>query len=484
VTTLVPTIGLEVHCQIKTQTKMFCACPLTHGAAPNTAVCPVCLGHPGTLPVVNDEAVHLAVRAGIALSCTVHDQSIFARKHYFYPDLPKGYQISQFDRPLCTGGHIHVEHDGGRCAYALERIHMEEDAGKLIHVGGRSLVDWNRGGTPLIEIVGKPDLPSAEAAASWFKMMHSVMTQAGVTTGDMEKGHFRCDANVSLAPKGGPLGTRVELKNINSFRFLAKAIRHEIARQSALMAAGERVVQSTRSWDGADSVELRSKENAADYRYFPDPDLGPVPVLEADRSEARAVLPAIPLDVWILDQQSNQLESVQSEYGISSTDASALLSAPALFTLFEASVAAGGVAASMLKWLRGPVARWRNESDGAPLHLEADQLVVLDGMVVSGALTRALARELLQELCAAGGDVEEMVKERGLGRIEDAEKVERIAHEIVSNNPDAAARFRDGELRVLGFFMGQGMRAFGGRVEAGEIRAALLKVLSSTAKPV
>jgi len=484
VSTLVPTIGLEVHCQIKTQTKMFCACPIRHGAEPNTAVCAVCLGHPGTLPVVNDEAVRLAVRAGLALSCTVHDRSIFARKHYFYPDLPKGYQISQFDQPLCTGGQIHVEHDGARHVYALERIHMEEDAGKLIHAGEHSLVDWNRGGTPLIEIVGKPDLHSAEAAAAWFKMMHQVMTHAGITVGNMEKGHFRCDANVSLAPEGGPLGVRVELKNINSFRFLAKAVRHEIARQTDVLASGERVVQSTRSWNGTDSVELRSKESAADYRYFPDPDLGPVPVSNDDRVDARAKLAAVPLDVWILDQYRDRLEVIQSKYSVNAADAMALLSVPELFSLFEAAVDAGGASASMNKWIRGPVARWRNESDGAPLKLQAEQLVALDEMVVSGALTRGLAREVLQELCAAGGDVKAIVTSRGLGRVENTEKVQQMAHEIVDNNPDAAARFRDGDARVLGFFMGQGMRAFGGRVDAGEVREALLKALSAPAKPV
>ena len=274
---------------------MFCGCPITHGAPPNTAVCPVCLGHPGALPVVNDEAVRLAVRAGTALGCTVHDESIFARKHYFYPDLPKGYQISQFDQPICTEGAIHCVVDNEMRCFELEQIHMEEDAGKLGHDGEALARGLEQGGTPLIEIVGRPDIHSAEAARAWMKTLHTVMTEAGVTSGDLEKGHFRCDANVSLGPSGGALGTRVEIKNINSFRFLGKAINDEIARQRAVLDAGGTIDQSTRSWTGDGTVALRSKEDAADYRYFPDPDLGPVVVSSQIVMGREPLCPVFPL---------------------------------------------------------------------------------------------------------------------------------------------------------------------------------------------
>jgi len=458
---------------------MFCACPIVHGAEPNSAVCPVCLGHPGSLPVLNEQAVRLGVRAGTALSCAVDPQSVFARKHYFYPDLPKGYQISQFDRPLCRGGYIHVDIAGKRHRYALERIHLEEDAGKLNHEGTRSLVDWNRGGTPLIEIVGKPDIHTAEAAAEWFRMMHRVMTTAGVTQGDMQKGHFRCDANVSLATEGAPLGTRVELKNINSFRFLAKAIRHEIERQKAVLKSGERIVQSTRSWTGSESVSLRSKEDAADYRYFPEPDLGPVPVFDSDHEDAQKHLPCIPLDVWLLDQESQRLLDVQTEFALGAKDAAALLAEPTLFSLFQDSVKAGGDPQAMANWIRGPIARWKKESEGAPFLLTSEQLVLLNQRVQDGVLTRAVARELVQEICGRGGQVAEMIHSRGLARVNDAERVSQVAQDLVSKHADAAEKYRSGDSRVLGFFMGQAMRIFEGKVDGGEMQKALIKALSN-----
>jgi aspartyl-tRNA(Asn)/glutamyl-tRNA(Gln) amidotransferase subunit B len=469
---LVPTIGLEVHCQLKTVSKMFCACSITHGSPPNTAVCPVCLGHPGALPVVNDEAVRLAVRAGTALGCTVHDGSVFARKHYFYPDLPKGYQISQFDQPICTEGAVHCEVEGERLRFELERIHMEEDAGKLTHDGDRSRVDWNRGGTPLIEIVGRPDIPSAEAAQAWMRSLHRVMTEAGVTTGDLEKGHFRCDANVSVGPPGGPLGTRVEIKNINSFRFLAKAITDEIARQRALIASGGRVKQSTRSWTGTGTVELRSKEDAADYRYFPDPDLGPVPVTQSDRDQAHAALAGVPLDVYLLDSDEAEQVDFQSRYGLSSPDAAALLAAPQARQFFEDAASCGGDSKAMANWVRGPLARWTNANPEEP-RITPRQIVELEQLIEDGVITRDAARELFDLLCAAEADVRTLIDERGLGRVGDGGVIADRVEEIFAAHPDERDRLLSGEQRLLGFFSGQVMRAFDGRADAGEVRAAL-----------
>jgi len=474
----VPTIGLEVHCQLNTQTKMFCSCPITHGASPNTAVCPVCLGHPGALPVVNDEAVRLSVRAGMALGCDVQERSIFARKHYFYPDSPKGYQISQFDRPICVGGSLSVSIGGAPQRFALERIHMEEDAGKLSHQGGRSAVDWNRGGTPLIEVVGCPDIHSPEEAEAWMRMLHRVLVRAGVTLGDMEKGHFRCDANVSLGEAGGELGTRVELKNINSFRFVARALRHEISRQRSVLESGGRVVQSTRSWTGSETVPLRSKEDAADYRYFPDPDLGVVVVQEADRSDAMERLDGVPLDRWLLDGDREDLDTFQERYELKREDVQALLGSPRQKALFEAAVQAGGGASDVVKWVRGPIAQWINEHEKESLRLEPSELVSLVQMVNSRTITRDVARTLCAELCMEGGSVAQRVEELGLARVDDSAAIRAAVDEVLAAHPDEVSRFHQGQHRLLGFFIGAIMRQFSGRVDPEEVRSVLQTRLS------
>jgi len=479
---LIPTIGLEVHCQLKTQSKMFCACPITHGAEPNSAVCPVCLGHPGALPVVNDEAVRLAVRAGMAVGCTINDRSVFARKHYFYPDLPKGYQISQFDQPICSDGRLSVLIDGERSTFEIERIHMEEDAGKLTHDGDRSLVDFNRGGTPLVEIVGRPDLPSPEIAEAWMRMLHRVMTAAGVTHGDMEKGHFRCDANVSLAPAGGPLGTRVEIKNINSFRFLSKAIHAEIARQRRVLESGKRIVQSTRSWTGSETVSLRSKEDAADYRYFPDPDLGPVPVSQADHSHAEAALSGIPLDLHLLDEDHAEITDFKARFALPDADAVALLADATLRAYFESAVEAGGTPKAMANWTRGPLARWLNTHSGATLSLEPAELVHLEQMVGAGQITRDVARSAVTELCDSGGSAAQLIADRGWLKVEDQGEITAAVSAVMTEHKQEVARFRAGEARLFGFFIGAVMRRFDGRADATEIRAALKAALEGSAE--
>jgi aspartyl-tRNA(Asn)/glutamyl-tRNA(Gln) amidotransferase subunit B len=421
----------------------------------------------------------LGVRAGLAVGCTINDNSIFARKHYFYPDLPKGYQISQFDRPLCSDGLLHVRMNGERRQFEIERIHLEEDAGKLIHDGERSLIDWNRGGTPLIEIVGRPDIGSAEEAEAWLRMIHRVMTRAKVTSGDMEQGHFRCDANVSVGPENGPLGTRVEIKNLNSFRFVARAIRHEIARQKDLIAEGGRVVQSTRSWAGSNSIELRSKEDAADYRYFPDPDLGPIPVLDTDRSDAEAILDALPLDVWLLDQDTRHLDDFRSKYGLSEADSVALLGAPSLCALFESAVGLGGDSVAMANWVRGPVARWINEHEHAELQLSAHHLVELEAMIDAGTLSRSNGRSLVSELCEQSGDIAAMVAERGLTKLDDAAEIESTVAAVMNAHLDELVRYRGGQKGLFGFFMGVVMREFQGRADPGVVRAVLQSALDS-----
>ena len=474
---LVPTIGLEVHCQLKTQTKMFCACPITHAAPPNTAVCPVCLGHPGALPVVNDQAVRLAVCAGTALGCSIQDGSLFARKHYFYPDLPKGYQISQFDQPICQGGALHCELDGARVRFELERIHMEEDAGKLTHDGERSLVDWNRGGTPLIEIVGRPDIPSSAAAESWMRMLHRVLTAAGVTHGDLEKGHFRCDADVSHAPEGGPLGTRVELKNINSFRFLSKAIDSEIERQREVIASGGRVVQSTRSWTGSGTEALRSKEDAADYRYFPDPDLGPVPIMADDLAFAEGVLEGVPLDLFLLDSDRAEVDRFKAAYGLPDGDVDALLSAPEQRRFFEEAVTAGGVAKPMANWVRGPWARWINDHAGEAPRVRPDQVVDLERRIEDGQLTRDVARAAFEVLCDSGADLSTLIEERGWAKMDDGGAILDAVQALIADHSAEAERYRAGEKKLLGFFIGQVMRRFEGRADASDVRSALVKAL-------
>ena len=473
----IPTIGLEVHCQLNTQSKMFCGCPVAVGAQPNTAVCDVCLGHPGALPVVNSAAIRLAVRAGLAVGCSVHNNSVFARKHYFYPDSPKGYQISQYDRPICTDGAIHISTAAGVKRCEIERIHMEEDAGKLMHDGNRSLVDWNRCGTPLIEIVGRPDLHSAEEAEAFLRMLHRVMVEAGVTKGDMEKGHFRADANVSVSPTPDSLGTRVELKNINSFRFVARAIRHEIQRQIGVIESGGKVVQSTRSWTGQQSQLLRTKEQAADYRYFPDPDLGPVCVEPGDHQDASDALKGQPLDVWLMQNDAERRIRFQEAYELSDDDVGALLGDGVQQSLFEATVAAGGEPSETVKWVRGPIARWLNENGSESLRLTPEALASVIQMVSLGTITREVGRDLVEELCGRIGDPAMLVEERGLGIVKDDHALCAAIKRLLNDHPDEVVRYRNGQTQLLGFFIGGILRQFSGRMDPTVVRQALLEAL-------
>ncbi len=474
---VVPSIGLEVHCQLKTQTKMFCGCPVTNSQSPNTAVCSICLGDPGVLPVLNDTAVRLAVRAGVALGCTVHQGSTFARKHYWYPDTPKGYQITQHERPLCSDGGLHIETMAGRKRIAIERIHLEEDAGKLIHAADHSLVDFNRCGTPLIEIVGRPDLHSADEAEAYLRMLHRVLVHAQVTDGSMEKGQFRVDANVSVSGDPVQLGPRVELKNINSFRFVRKAIDHEVERQTRIVESGGAVVQATRGWNGSGTDRLRTKDSEAEYRYCVEPDLGAIFGVDADMVEAERILEGFPLDVWLLREDANRHARLRQDHGLSASDASALLSDEVLCQLFEDAVAIGVNPSEMVKWVRGPIARWRNEYPSQRMCITPSAACSLASMVEQGTITREVGRSLVAELCGEGGDPERMVAQRSLERMDDDTALRAAVDGMLHDHPTEVQRYKQGRTRVLGFFIGLIMRQFDERMDARKVRFVVLNAL-------
>lgn len=464
---LVATIGLEVHAQLRTATKMFCGCPVLGDAPPNSAVCPVCLGLPGTLPRPNAQAIALALRAGAALGCEVHVDSVFARKHYFYPDLPKGYQISQYDRPLCTDGALHVVLGAERRAFHLVRVHVEEDAGRMHHGAQGSLLDWNRAGVPLIEIVGAPDLRTPEEAEAWMRMLHRVLVDAQICTGDLEKGHFRCDANVSVAPPGAPPGTRVELKNINSFRFVARALRYEIERQQRLIREGGAVESETRTWAGKATVSLRKKEGSADYRYLPDPDLPTLEISAAEIAAAAASLPGAPLDLWLLDADQARVVDFRARTGLGQAEAGVILADPEVAAYYDRCLVAGGEPRSIATWVMGELMRVLKDSEAglAGVLLTPENLVSLDQLVSRGTIPRSTGRALFEELCRSGADPVALVAERGLGGLADTELLRAHAAEVVAAHPVERARYREGKRNLLAFFVGQLLRRVGGKAD-------------------
>ena len=473
-------IGLEVHVQLRTRSKLFAGAPAEFGAAPNHNVTPLCLALPGALPVLNARAVALAVRAGLATQCTVNAHSVFARKNYFYPDLPKGYQISQFEEPLCSAGHLDV--DGARIR--ITRIHMEEDAGKSLHESAReSAVDLNRAGVPLIEVVFEPDLRSAAQAVACLKTLREILRYAEVTDGDMEKGQFRCDANVSLRPHGArELGTRREIKNLNSFRFAAAAIEREVAEQSARLAAGEKVEQATLGYDAqADRIYvMRSKENADDYRYFPDPDLLPLQLSEARIEEIRAALPELP------DKKRARFES---EFALTAAAARALCESRALADWFETTTqtlatagAAGdgdGALADAARVVHNWVARdvlgalSERGADADAIALRPEDFAALLCLVRENRVTTRNAREMLGELLWSGGSPEALLRERGLEAVADAGELDAQVARVIEQNPEAAREFAAGNAKALNFLMGQVMRETQGRADPGEVRARI-----------
>jgi aspartyl-tRNA(Asn)/glutamyl-tRNA(Gln) amidotransferase subunit B len=479
-TELESVIGLEIHVQLKTRTKMFCGCELSFGDPPNTHTCPVCLGLPGSLPVANARAVHFGLMIGMALESELAPRSIFHRKNYFYPDLPKGYQISQYDEPLCLGGKLGD--------VRIHRVHLEEDAAKLIHVGasGRiqgseeSVVDFNRGGTPLAEIVTEPDLRTAEQAGEWLRLLRTTLRQLGVSDVNMEEGSLRCDANISLRPAGSTeLGTKTELKNMNSFRFIERGIRAEIARQEKLLRAGERVMQETLHYDPASNAitSLRSKEEAHDYRYFPEPDLVPVAIERSMLEQAAGAMSELP---------AARAERLERTLGLSAESARQLAFRAELGDYFEAAVAAAVVPAppsqALANWISsdllarledgagtGGVAEGRADGDPSASRVRPAAIAALVGMVAVKQISVGAARQVLDRLVAEGGDPREIVEAEGLAAIGDGEDLAVIVAAALAANADAAERVRDGNAKAIGPIVGYVMRETKGRADGGEV---------------
>ena len=468
-------IGLEVHCQLGTETKIFCGCPTHFGAGPNSQVCAVCLGMPGVLPVLNRRAVEYAMRAGLALGCTIRPTSVFARKNYFYPDLPKGYQISMYDQPLMTGGHLDIETAaGGRKRVGLTRIHMEEDAGKLLHEGfadsaSKSYVDYNRSGTPLIEIVSEPDMRSAEEAHAYFATLRELLVWIGVTDGNMEEGSLRCDANVSLRPRGqSAFGVKVELKNLNSFKFVQFAIEHEVTRQREVLEAGGSVAQETRLYDAKQdrTVSMRSKEEAHDYRYFPEPDLPTLKVDEAWIESVRRDLPELP---WA------RRARFVSAMGLKEQDAQVLAAERALADYFEAVAAAAGNPRAAAAWVLTEVLRKVKEAkiglDAVPL--DARRLGALVRLIDAGTISGAIAKGLFEEIWSSGADPEALVRERGLTQVSDEGALGEAIEAVLAAHPTQAASYRAGKTGLLGFLVGQVMKSTGGKANPALVNRLL-----------
>ena len=461
-----PVIGLEIHVQLSTRTKMFCSCELSFGDPPNVHTCPVCLGLPGTLPVLNARAVHLGLMIGMALGCELAPRSIFHRKNYFYPDLPKGYQISQYDVPLAGRGRLGD--------VRIHRVHLEEDAAKLIHVGqsgrihgsGESVVDFNRGGTPLVEIVTEPDVRSAAQAREWLGLLRTTLRQLGVSDVNMEEGSLRCDANVSIRPKASPvLGVKTELKNMNSFRFLEKGIEAEVARQEALTRAGEPVVQETLHYDPTSGAitALRSKEEAHDYRYFPEPDLVPVLLTPEMESAAHEALPELP---------AARAERYAQELGLSADRARQLAFRAELGNYFEAGLAVtsgDGAAVTLANWVGEELVQRIGEQDPAATPARPEALAALVGMLRAKTLTQGAARQVLDRLLSEGGDPAAIVEAEGLGALGGGDELGGIVEQALAANAAAAEKIRGGNPKAIGPIIGWVMRATKGRADGGEV---------------
>ena len=480
-----PVLGLEVHVELNTETKMFCGCPTTFGGDPNSQVCPVCLGLPGSLPVVNAKAVESAIRIGLALNCSIAPWSRFARKNYFYPDMPKNYQISQYDEPIAVNGYLDVEVDGQTYRIGIERAHMEEDTGKSLHMGGAtgrihgadySLVDYNRAGIPLIEIVTKPitgtGAKAPEVARAYVTALRDLLRALQVSDVRMEQGSLRCDANVSLRPSpDAQFGTRTETKNVNSLRSVERAVRYEIERQADVLDGGGVIVQETRHWheDTGKTTSGRTKEEAEDYRYFPEPDLAPVAASAEWVDQLRTTLPEPP---------AQRRARLQRDWGFTDLEVRDVVSAEAV-ELIEETIAAGATAGGAKKWWLGELARRSNDSGVAlaDLGIDPDGVARIETLIAEGSLNDKMARQVIDGILAGEGTADEVVASRGLVVVSDDGALTVAVQEAISANPDVADKVRGGKVAAVGALVGAVMKATRGQADAGRVRELLLETL-------
>jgi aspartyl-tRNA(Asn)/glutamyl-tRNA(Gln) amidotransferase subunit B len=473
-------IGLEVHCQLSTASKIFCGCSTQFGAPPNSNVCPVCLGLPGVLPVLNAKVLEYAIKTALALNCQIAPLSKFDRKQYFYPDLPKNYQISQYDLPIAQHGWLEITLENGtKKKIGITRLHMEEDAGKLVHAGSdrlagssHSLVDYNRAGVPLLEIVSAPDLRSGAEASTYMQELRRIVRYLGVCDGNMQEGSMRCDVNISIRPRGSEqFGTKVEIKNMNSFNAIQRAIEYEIARQAEALEAGEPIVQETRLWEenSQRTISMRSKEGSSDYRYFPEPDLTAIAVSPAEIERLRQELPVLP---------AQRRDRYQTEFGISAYDANLIADERATADFFEQTISLGADPKQVFNWMASDITGWLNERKLklADIPFQPQTLQELLSLIADNTISTKIAKDILPELLEKGGSVKELVERKGL-TVLSGEALAEIVDAVIANNPKEVEQYRKGKTKLLGFFVGQVMKQTQGRAAPKETNELVLQKL-------